>query len=321
MSVFDFSTAESSIANLACLLAILFGFMLFLKKVHDALFGDDVDYSFRKISSPTFRKNKSKRFAGVEIECIRQGLLEVSKLEAGKYHFSKSYDGSLSSSGVEFSSQPSQGDKLLEIVSNFCGVLNKNKYDTNTTCGLHIHLEQKPDIKMLQKILLFYHKYEDLFFDMLPNSRRDNSYCIRFKKILSSDDIIKMLITKNCMDFKRIFYETTDPSKYTSTKSNDKRYCWANFHSIFYRGTLEIRAHSGTVNSEKINKWLLIHLRVLDYLKDSSISKISRLKADKKTFLKLFNDDLSEYIQKRWNTFSDNKNGERNLEFQEVQNV
>ena len=113
-----------------------------------------------------------------------------------------------------------------------------------------------------------------------------------------------MLSLETIKDFKKLFYERNRfyPIKEHGYK---KRYCWINFHSVFYRATLEIRAHSGTVSGDKINKWIMIHLAVRDYLENNTLDDISKMKVSKETFLKIFSKDLREYIKERWKVFPD----------------
>jgi hypothetical protein len=62
-------------------------------------------------------------------------------------------------------------------------------------------------------------------------------------------------------NFKDRFY---GKGNYSPQKYNDLRYFGVNFHSIFYRGTLEIRYHCGTTNAQKILNWVSLHQQILD---------------------------------------------------------
>lgn len=61
----------------------------------------------------------------------------------------------------------------------------------------------------------------------------------------------------------------TSWKKYTNdwknSKYNRSRYVGVNFHSFFYRGTFEVRHHSGTLNATKILRWININLGIVDY--------------------------------------------------------
>lgn len=258
----------------------------------------------RKIPSQSFNKNKFRNYCGVEIECISKDRDKYSfdEDDLKKYYFSQGKDGSLSSSGVEFMSQPSQGDSLLGMIKRFTGELNKKEYYIDKTCGLHIHLEVPIKLDLIKKMYIFYSKCEDLFFKMLPKSRQKSEYCERFRKFDDYDweDVSKI---KTLGDFKKLYYETNFYHSCMKSKYADKRYCWINFHSLFYRGTLEVRAHSGTIDYEKIANWLLIHLNIINFLEKTKMDKIVKMKMTKENFLKIFTPKIKKYIKLRWKKF------------------
>ena len=141
-----------------------------------------------------------------------------------------------------------------------------------------------------------------MFFSMLPGSRQNSKYCDKFGKIdrFNIEDIVA---AKSLNQFQRIFYERERFVKAKREHGYKKRYCWVNFHSIFYRGTLEIRAHSGTINYRKILNWFSIHLYVLKFIKSKSINQLMKMKTDKRTFLNIFPKSIQLYILERWKKF------------------
>lgn len=260
-----------------------------------------------KVKSTTFNKNPFTRYCGVEIECRNRHRNQncFVKSELQKLKYSQCRDGSLNTGGVEFVSRPMKGDNLFNSITSFCNILNKNKYFVDKSCGLHIHLEVPKKIDCLKNIYLFYEKFEPLLFNMVPKSRQRTGYCKKYKRYYNNTPQT-LFKTKTLNDFKSMVYETKSKYKIKNISSKhyyDKRYCWINFHSIFYRGTLEIRNHSGTISSTKINNWLLLHLTILDYLNKIDIDTINELKVNKKTFLSIFNKELQKYIKQRWDKF------------------
>ncbi|MFA5396170.1 MAG: amidoligase family protein [Methanogenium sp.] len=253
-----------------------------------------------KINSATFHKNPFKTFVGTEIECIRHGNC-VSRSSLYNNNFSSGDDASLNGDGKEYRSSPSQGDKLFEMVDGFSKELIDTKHTVDRSCGLHIHIETPTDVDLIKKLYCFYSKYEGLFFAMLPKSRQKNKYCGRFNRFdkFSYKDVLKI---KDLKEFKKLFYETNRFFP-INDHGNKKRYCWVNFHSIFYRGTLEIRGHSGTINARKIKNWIMLHLIIRDLLERKSIDEIVKMKVSRKAFLNLFPSELKDYIQERWVVF------------------
>jgi len=255
----------------------------------------------RKLYSKTFNKNKFKEFCGVEIECIRNSS-RLTGDEAGDLHFNKVEDGSLSSGGEEFVSRPANGDKLFNIIDKICKRLNEKEYKIDKTCGLHVHIEFPTKLELVKKLYIFYSKYENLFFKMLPSSRQRNRYCIKIKRTddFSIKDVKDM---KHLHQFKKKYYETNFYASDIRKRYYKKKYCWANFHSLFYRGTLEVRSHSGTINSEKIKNWITIHLSVIDFIKNKSVEEIYSLPVKKEVFMKIFPKDIRKYVESRWGKF------------------
>jgi hypothetical protein len=134
---------------------------------------------------------------------------------------------------------------------------------------------------------------------MLPQSRQKLQYCEKFEH-LDKYSWKEVLDVKDMNEFKRLFYGRLVR---IYEHGHKKRYCWINLHSIFFRGTTEIRAHSGTINADKIKKWILIHLRIREYLNNASLEDLIKINPNKSNFLKLFDKEIQNYIQQRWNTF------------------
>ncbi len=252
--------------------------------------------------SKTFKINKFKNFCGVEIEVIGGNMFSYDELK--NFQFSQIPDGSVSNGG-EFVSCAMNGDNLFNKIDNFCKELDINNFKINTDWGMHIHIKVNKNIENLKKIYIFYKKYEDYFFNMLPKSRQQNNYCFKLKNKLNlcENDVLKY---KNSYDFQKNIYNSTNKyalSRFKKNKYNDKRYSWLNFHSVFYRGTLEIRNHQGTINPTKIKNWLKIHLTIINLLKNININMINNLPKDKTFFLSFFDENLKNYILERWAKF------------------
>lgn len=269
----------------------------------------EINIPFRKTPSSTFKTNKYKNFCGVEIECLNNDLEDeyFNYDDLIEHGFSQASDGSLDNqTGAEFISNPFNGDLLLEKIKSFCDELNKRNYYVDKSCGLHIHIAVPNRIKFLKKIFIFYSKFEKLFFRMLPHSRSSNSFCSFLNSNLS---YITPSMISNCSssaDFQKLFYNVNSTKSLKALKKNKyngKRYGWINFHSLFYRGTLEIRSHSGTINDNKIKNWLLIHLSVLDILKHIPFETICELPVTESFFISLFDNEIQKYISERWLKF------------------
>lgn len=275
-------------------------FFKFLEFFNIRLF--NFDYIKAKFSN-SFKINRFKRYNGIELEVLEEAR-SISRDRSDSLGFREHSDGSLSYGGVEFSSRPMNGDLLFKSISNFCKLLINNNYKVDTSCGYHAHFEvPKNDLDYIKKIFYFYSKYEKVFFNLVHAHRINLRYCRPIEATYPLD-INKLMDSKSLLEFKKQLYEV-DSSWSASFVQNEvspsgsKRYCWLNMHSIFYRGTLEIRLHQGTINPTKIINWLRIHNTILEYLEKVSLKKLMKSNLNKDRLLSLFPKDLKEYILER----------------------
>ena len=123
----------------------------------------------------------------------------------------------------------------------------KGNINANQTCGLHVHVEIE-DVETLKKVLRIWRKFEDEILASFPLSRRNNRYCKKIKSLT----LQRMLTTQY------------------------NRYYQVNCQKWPYTGTIEFRGHSGTVNYNKIKRWLLFCLAICRKAKDTENDDLSR---------------------------------------------
>lgn len=112
-------------------------------------------------------------------------------------------------------------------LEKLCKALSELGAEVNSSCGLHVHMDMRHADS--PKMQVFKHNAEkslDVLFKMLPENRRTSTYC---RKRWSSE-------------------------KYSA---------FTTCHIENY-GTVEMRAHSGTVNFEKIKNWCDILKSIYD---------------------------------------------------------
>lgn len=252
-------------------------------------------------------RKKSFTLFGVELETI---VVDDYRFYDDCFRFFKRVeDNSIESddsyycNGVEFVSCPLPfDDRGFSILKDLSSSL-RDIADVNSSCGFHVHFNMKKSdrtIENIKKIFLFYHKFEDEFFKMVPKSRRDNKYCKSLKEFFEKEYSYPSFLGENDMNvFLTKFYKF-DVSE-SRRKYFDKRYYWVNLHSIFFRGTLEIRLHSGTIDFWKIMNWIKIHKICLDFIMSHSLHDIMTM--TKEDFYNLFDDNLKIYIFERQKKF------------------
>lgn len=260
---------------------------------------------------------KHNRFVGVEIEC-EDGRRSEKLKDTIPYAAGISHDGSLGETGIEIQTPPAKMALLEEMIKKTCYALQEAGYKGTKKSGLHVHVDardiQNKHTKIINVIKTFY-ACEDILFSMLPPSRWHSRYCKRlsreylynaFKQKTKEKKIDEIWYNEN--SFQHL--ENRKHQKYDST-----RYFGLNVHSIFYRGTLEFRYHSGTVRPEKILKWVEIILSMVHYAiknyKEEEISKMFDMETSYEKFicfLDLFKiqSNIESYMRERISLFNKN---------------
>lgn len=256
------------------------------------------------------------RYVGVEIEAEKGEMKNLNK-EMPK-DVGITGDGSLHDKGIEIQTPPATYDKLEKFVVETTKVLKYNGYKGTMACGLHLHFDARDimndHIKIIQVIKTFY-AIEDIIYSMLPPSRWGTHFCQQLSKNYLYDNFKKQM-KKN--DAEKEIYKATnmkDISRRKNHKYDASRYYGLNIHSIFFRGTIELRYHSGTVEDWKILNWIDITSRIVDYAINTYDEKVieglfnmptswEKFKAFRNLFK--LKDRLSEYMTDRISKFNPN---------------
>ena len=215
-------------------------------------------------------------------------------------------DGSLNSYGWEFQTPRLSGNKGIEYISQLCGLLDNNNFTVDNTCGLHIHIDggkkylsksvraNKKVPTLLKNLLLFYLYYDDVIMAMLPNSRRNNKYCISLNKNYNSAEVSKC----NTLDeLEQLWYKNNSKDDIRTAKSkkyDNSRYSGINFHSLLSNNHIEVRFHSGTINANKIINWIILHVAIMDRIEKIKVDWTPRI--IEKTFKTTLYDKFEEMV-------------------------
>ena len=208
------------------------------------------------------------RLIGVEIEAENGDLCKLSEELDNRCGIAE--DGSLNSKGAEVITPPASLNEAEKIIKDACMSLKKAGFDATRSCGIHIHIDAR-DFKnspvKLARVLRTVYAVEDLLLSILPPSRWDNRYCLRLSTQYSFNNFRGKI---RIDDFESKWYKTVNKlaiKDYKTQKHDSKgtRYCGLNMHSTMYRGTIEFRYHSGTIDWQKILKWAYILLKVINY--------------------------------------------------------
>lgn len=242
------------------------------------------------VTSDTFKQNKFKRYIGVEIEAER-GNWDKLFPYADALGCGLVEDGSLGCDGVELVTPKMNGDKAYHIIREACKGMEASGFEATKSAGIHVHFDfQNETEAQVKKIVAGYLLYEDVFFSMLPMSRQETHFCTPMKRKIADIE------TRVFGDLKTMIYGRygVDTSRYS-----DARYIDLNVHSYYYRGTLEVRSHSATLNPTKIINWIEMHQRFFEWCMTKEMTFYLNHKPNLKTFKNIMGAGLYRYFLKR----------------------
>lgn len=198
---------------------------------------------------------EGKRYAALELE-VEEGNGTFVLPE----RFGVTTDGSLDSSGLEITTPPSRMDKLVENVETACRILTEDGYAATVNCGMHAHIDlrdKKNDSVFLSHLFSTFYAIEDILFAMNPG-RNLSQYCVP----LRSGWPFYATYGQKATDFDFAYYKQTKTLASKRRMDEQKqykggpRYNAFNFHSVYYRGTLEIRLHQGCTDADEALLWI-----------------------------------------------------------------
>jgi hypothetical protein len=174
-------------------------------------------------------------YIGIEVECFSPlGEIDVLELVLAhdlEDHINITDDGSIDPDNGESSYEfriLSTEKELPTVFKKLKAFFKEGKFNTNETCGLHVHLDMRNRNvnKCYEKLLKFQH----IIFPLVDHSRWINEYC--------------GWSTKNNKEYRRmtaINYTAYDKHK-----------------------TIEVRLHQGTTNVRAIENWVKLLLKAIE---------------------------------------------------------
>lgn len=162
---------------------------------------------------------------------------------------------------------------VYSLIEKVCEVLADTNAQVNKTCGLHVHL----DMRNRNSEMAFNNLVcsQNILYAMNPFSRQSGTYCRR-----------------------------VDTKDFDLAKKGTK-YFGINAESFNRHKTIEIRIHSGTIQSRKISNWVKLLLQIVN--RKEMVKKAS---SSLKEFINKYEIDieLAKYISERMNKFTGDEN-------------
>lgn len=225
--------------------------------------------------------------------------------------------------GFELQTPRLSGKKGEECVERMNGSLRGVKAVVNESCGMHIHLDGRgislqsrrefpTALLQLWKAHLI---FEDVIMSFLPYKRRRNDFC---RPMNESFKLVEIETCSSVLDAEKLWYKERTYNEIREAKGHhyhSSRYFGVNFHSLLGHGHLEIRYHSGTINSKKILEWANLHALIMDaaakkiitydFLREAQQTSVLREKTEM-LFDKIGLEEASrQYFRSRQKKFSD----------------
>jgi hypothetical protein len=156
--------------------------------------------------------------------------------------------------GLEFVSPP-LNDEGVPQIDAVCRVLQANGARTNKSCGLHVHIgAQHLGLDTLKRLALLYIENEDVIDSLMPPSRRRNANERYLASPKATADLGMIRRAVNVQQIAGGVRGGLSPNRFTKL----------NLTSYWKHGTVEFRQHSGTVDAEKIKRWVYFCQKLVD---------------------------------------------------------
>ena len=213
---------------------------------------------------------------GLEIECLIQGHNQDSVAAtvaaagvpcraAGYNHaldrnkWKVVSDASVRGIGTGFELvSPPLTEAGFDQIEKVCAALAALGATINRTCGLHVHIGARHyDFSVMKKLAQLYYENEPVIDSLLPTSRRGNSnnYC---KSLKYNVDVNAL---QNATDMTQLAVAVCrDPDN----RNAPSRFTKLNFCAFWRHGTVEFRHHSGSIEAQKIIKWIQLCSKLVD---------------------------------------------------------
>lgn len=216
------------------------------------------------------KENMPRRYVAMEIECSgakNYFLNHIVRKKIDDWNWSIVIDGSLPDKGFELQTAPANGDTFCTQMDEAAEFLSHIGAETNKQCGLHVHVDARNYTYYdMRRLVLLYAAIEPALFALMPEGRRHNQFCIPCGRRLVKHLRSNMRPKESKAQLLANIYKQTGRKIKELRQSHyvDGRYSALNVHSWLYRGTIECRLHSGTVNANKLTAWGMLWSNILD---------------------------------------------------------
>ena len=164
---------------------------------------------------------------------------------------------------VEFVTPPLRYEDI-ELLQNVIRKLKENGAKTNSSCGIHVHVDGVNHTpQSLRRLVNFMTSRQDLIYEALEIGNRESKWCQKLNSNLLKAMKENRELTKDKAE--EIWYSSANDGYCGGINHqhyNSTRYHGVNLHSYFSKGTVEFRLFNSTLHAGKIKAYIQFCLAV-----------------------------------------------------------
>lgn len=150
-----------------------------------------------------------------------------------------------------------------------CNALAGLRLRIDRTCGLHVWVNCSDFTwEDMQRLLALYARYEPVLFEMVPSSRRANTFCVPMRKSTwTAPDGGHIAAVRSALA------ATTEAGM---RNHSFQKYSALNVSRWWANGMVEFRLHSGTVDYVKIRNWVKLLTALVNRVKMTALGVVKK---------------------------------------------
>lgn len=147
----------------------------------------------------------------------------------------------------------------IETIQEIVRKLRKASAIANDSCGVHIHIDgANHDARSIKNLIKIWNAKEDLIYKALEvDPDREISYCRRMDSGLVQG--VEYQRKLNMADLEQLWYNGRNGRH---NHYDQSRYRGLNVHSLFYRGTIEVRCFNSTNHAGRLKAYIQLVLAI-----------------------------------------------------------
>ena len=204
---------------------------------------------------------------GIEIEVENYRGADMFRASPMNGRWDQVSDGSLLNRGVEFVSEKAYGVDILSALdafSNFVDDMESAGFPMEITdrCGLHIHLDVSDmDVEQLTTLVGLNFLLERALTD-ISGGRHDDLFCAPV-----GDSVTHLMALANLCDMREVTRRQYQRDVLRALTCGSK-YTGINYLPIDTQGSIEYRMHEGTLDADRILRWIKLIMCIKKYAMD-----------------------------------------------------